>query len=588
MRALLLWLPLIIAVGCGNDVSQNVATEDPAPAAPSRQGEGVITAANPYAVEAGMSMLSQGGSAVDAAIAAHAVLGLVEPQSSGLGGGGFMLAYDAQDKSVIAIDGRETAPASAEPGMFLDEDAAELGFIARVQSGHAIGVPGAVALYARAHEKFGVLPWSELFAPAIRLADEGFEVSPRLHDLLKRISRFTRLDENPTTAAYFFPGGEPLAVGALRRNPDYADTLRKVAEDGPAGFYRGAVAEAIMDAAAEEPRPSVIAQADFDSYEAVIRQPVCGPYRGYRVCSMPPPSSGAALVAMLGLLERLTPEGMTDTVAGWSAFVDAMKLGYADRDHYMADADFVPVPIADLIDPAYLDVRVRARPPAAEDAVPGDPGAVLHDDPIIDRWGRADSGGDSGTSHLSVIDSRGNAVAFTASVEFAFGSQRMAAGFILNNELTDFAATPSVEGVPVANAAAAAKRPRSSMTPVLVFDADGNLFMATGSPGGNSIIAYTLKSLVGVIDLGLDAQSAVALPNIIARGLPVQIEQERAQPELLAGLRELGYPLDESGGENSGLHALVVRADHIEGAADPRREGKVGRVAAGTSGSGLR
>jgi len=578
MRALLLWLPMLIAVGCGAEVSENVATKDPTPGAPSGHREGVITAANPYAVEAGMAMLRQGGSAVDAAIAAHAVLGLVEPQSSGLGGGGFMLAYDAQDGSVVAIDGRETAPASADPGMFLDEEGAELGFIARVQSGHAIGVPGTVALYARAHENFGVLPWPDLFAPAIRLANEGFEVSPRLHDLLQRISRFTRLDENPSTAAYFFPDGEPLAVGALRRNPDYADTLRRVAENGPAGFYRGPVAQAIMNAAAEEPRPSAMTQADFDGYESVIRQAVCGPYRGYRVCSMPPPSSGAALIAMLGLLERLTPEGMTDTVAGWSAFIDAMKLGYADRDHYMADADFVPVPVAELIDPAYLDVRVQARPAAAEDAGPGDPGAVLHDDPIIGRWGMADSGGDSGTSHLSVIDAEGNAVAFTASVEFAFGSQRMAAGFILNNELTDFAATPSIDGVPVANAAAAGKRPRSSMTPVLVFDADGNLFMATGSPGGNSIIAYTLKSLVGVIDLGLDAQGAVDLPNIIARGLPVQIEQERAEPALLAGLRELGYPLDESGGENSGLHALVVRADHIEGAADPRREGGVGRV----------
>lgn len=585
MRALLLWLPLLIAVGCGTDLGDDVATVDAQPATPARQGEGVITAANPYAVEAGMTMLRQGGSAVDAAIAAHAVLGLVEPQSSGLGGGGFMLVYDAESGGVVAVDGRETAPASARPDMFLDDEGAELGFIARVQSGHAIGVPGTVALYARAHEQYGILPWADLFAPAIRLANEGFEVSPRLNGLLERISRFTRLDENPSTAEYFFPGGEPLAVGALRRNPAYADTLQRVAEQGPAGFYQGPVAQAIMDAVAEAPRPSVITQADLDAYESVIREPVCGPYRGYRVCSMPPPSSGAALVAMLGLLERLTPGGMSDSVTGWSAFIDAMKLGYADRDHYMADADVVPVPVADLIAPAYLDVRVQARPPAAVEPGPGDPGAVLHGDPIIDSWGRVDSGGDSGTSHLSVIDSEGNAVAFTASVEFAFGSQRMAAGFILNNELTDFAATPSIDGVPVANAVAPGKRPRSSMTPALVFDAEGDLFMATGSPGGNSIIAYTLKSLVGVIDLGLSAQEAVDLPNIIARGLPVQIEEERAEPALLTGLRELGYPLDENGGENSGLHTLVVRAEHVEGAADPRREGSVGRVAAGTSDS---
>ncbi len=577
MRALLLWLPLLIAVGCGAEVSEDVTAITP-PAAPSPLGQGVITAANPYAVEAGMAMLRQGGSAVDAAIAAHAVLGLVEPQSSGLGGGGFMITYRARDGAVAAIDGRETAPASAHPDMFLDEEGAELGFIQRVQSGRAIGVPGTIALYARAHASLGVLPWPDLFAPAIHLADEGFKVSPRLHDLLIRISRFTRLDENPATAEYFFPDGEPLPIGSLRRNPDYADTLRRVAEFGPAGFYEGPVAQQIIQGTAEEPRPGVMTQADLDGYEAVVRQAVCGPYRGYRVCSMPPPSSGVALVAMLGLLERLTPDGMTDTVEGWSAFIDAMKLGYADRDHYVADADFVPVPVADLIDPAYLDAHVKARPKAASAATPGDPGAVLHGKPIIERWAMAGIGGDSGTTHLSVIDAQGNAVAFTASVEFAFGSQRMAAGFILNNELTDFAATPSIGGVPVANAVAPGKRPRSSMTPALVFDPDGKLFMVTGSPGGNSIIAYTLKSLVGVIDLGLDAQRAVDLPNIIARGLPVQIEHERADPNLLSGLREQGYPIDERGGENSGLHTLVVYPDRIDGAADPRREGSVGRV----------
>lgn len=578
MRALLWWLPFLLVAGCGTDVARDVTSNDAMIASPDRHREGVITAANPYAVEAGVAMLRQGGSAVDAAIAAHAVLGLVEPQSSGLGGGGFMLIYRAEDRAMAAIDGRETAPASAYPEMFLDADGAELGFIARVESGRAIGIPGTIALYAHAHAKLGLLPWADLFAPATRLADEGFSVSPRLHDLLVRISRFTRLDENPSTAAYFFPDGEPLAVGALRRNPDYADTLRRVAEEGPAGFYQGPVADSIRQVAAESPRPGAIAEADLDDYMAIVRQPVCGPYRGYRVCSMPPPSSGSGLIAMLGLLERMTPGGMTDSVEGWSAFIDAMQLGYADRDHYIADADFVPVPVADLIDPVYLDARVEERPAPAGDAGPGDPGAVLRGDPIIGRWAQATSGGDSGTTHLSVIDGQGNAVAFTASVEFAFGSQRMARGFILNNELTDFAATPSIGGVPVANAVAAGKRPRSSMTPVLVFDADDNLFMVTGSPGGNSIPAYTLKSLVGVIDLGLDAQSAIELPNIIARGLPVQIEHERADPNLVTGLRELGYPLDERGGENSGLHTLVIHPDRVDAAADPRREGQVGRV----------
>ncbi len=534
----------------------------------------MVAAANPYAVEAGLEMLRRGGSAVDAAIAAHAVLGLVEPQSSGLGGGGFMLAYDAAIGATVAIDGRETAPVSARPDMFLDEDGSELGFIERVQSGYSIGVPGTVALYHAAHQRFGVLPWAQLFEPAIELADNGFPVSQRMHDSLVRISRFTRLDENPATAAYFFPGGEVLAAGAIRDNPAYAETLRRIVALGPDGFYHGPVADSIIAAAAEAPRPATLTQGDLGNYGAVFRDPVCGPYRGYSVCSMPPPSSGSAVVQMLGLIETLSPAPLANDAAGWGTFIDAMKMGYADRDHYVADADFVPVPVDSLLHADYLAHRAATNPAPDENAEPGDPGEVLGIGPLQPMWAFDPSGLRHGTTHLSVVDAQGNAVAFTASVEFAFGSQRMASGFILNNELTDFAATPEVDGRPVANAVAPGKRPRSSMTPTLIFNDDGALFMATGSPGGNSIIAYTVKSIIGVIDFGLSAQQAIELPNAVARGLPVQIEQERAPETLLQELRERGYPIDARGGENSGLHSIVIRPDGVDGGADPRREGQ--------------
>lgn len=569
----LLWLG-----ACGSDLPDSrTETASAQDTAAQRTREAVITAANPHAVEAGLAMLRRGGSAVDAAIAAHAVLGLVEPQSSGLGGGGFMLTYRAEDGSVTALDGRETAPASAAPDMFLDEDGEPLHFFSRVQSGHGIGIPGTVALYALAHERDGRLPWPDLFQPAIDLADAGFEVSPRLHDLLQRVSRFTDIDQHPVSGAYFFPDGEALPVGTLRRNPEHADTLRRVAREGADAFRRGPIVDSIIQAAAEEPRPARLDVTDFEDYQAIIREPVCGPYRGYRICSMPPPSSGVALLQMLGLLERLHPGGITDSVAGWAAVIDAMKLAYADRDHYVADADFVPVPVADLLHPDYLDQRAAQRSEPAEESTPGDPGALLHGEPILTRWALDDGGDASGTTHLSVVDADGNAVAFTASVEFAFGSQRMAAGIIVNNELTDFAARPEIGGQPVANAVAPGKRPRSSMTPVLVFDPDGELFMVTGSPGGNSIIAYTLKSILGIIDLKLDAAGSVALPNIIARGLPVQVEHDRADPDLVQGLRDLGYPIAERGGENSGIHLIVMRPEGSDAAADPRREGTVGR-----------
>lgn len=558
----------------------------PEPAAPPPEAsalrEGMVNTANPHATAAGVAMLEQGGSAVDAAIAAHAVLGLVEPQSSGLGGGGFMLVHDAESGVREVVDGRETAPAAAFPEMFMAEDGTALSHSERVQSGHAVGVPGAVALYWTAHERHGVLPWAELFRPAIELAEDGFEVSPRMHGSLVRIAGYTDIEDNPDTGAYFFPNGEALPVGHLLKNPDYAATLRGVAERGPEAFYEGPVAEAIVARAALGPRGSTMTVADVAAYEAKVRAPVCGSYRDYEVCSAPPPSSGVAVVEILGLLERLAPGGIENDAEGWGQFIRAQLLAYSDRDHYVGDGDFVDVPLADLLAPEYLDVRATELFDASLPPTAGDPGAVLRGEPMIDRWGRDNTEEVAGTSHLSVIDAEGNAVSFTASVEFVFGSQRMAAGFVLNNELTDFASIPTLGGKAVANAVEPGKRPRSSMTPTLIFDGEGDLVMATGSPGGNSIIAYTTKSIVGVMEFGLSVEDAVALPNVVARGHPVRVETERAPEGFIEALRDLGFPIAESAGENSGLHPILIRDGGLEGAPDPRREGVATTVPAGT------
>ncbi|MEE4301359.1 MAG: gamma-glutamyltransferase [Pseudomonadales bacterium] len=573
-------LAVLLVTGCAEQASAPAPEPAPPPAETSGPGEGMVNTANPHATAAGVAMLERGGSAVDAAIAAHAVLGLVEPQSSGLGGGGFMLVHDAETGLREVVDGRETAPAGAFPEMFMTDDGTALSHSERVQSGHAVGVPGAVALYWTAHQRHGVLPWAELFRPAIGLAEDGFEVSQRMHDSLVRIAGYTDIEDNPDTGAYFYPGGEALPVGHLLRNPEYAATLRGVVERGPEAFYEGPVAEAIVARAQQEPRGSTMTLEDIGGYEAKVRPAVCGRYRDYEVCSAPPPSSGVAVIEILGLLERLMPGGVSNDAEGWGQYVRAQLLAYADRDHYVGDGDFVDVPVADLLAPEYLDVRATELFDAGLPPTAGDPGAVLRGEPMIDRWGRDNTEEIAGTSHLSVIDADGNAVSFTASVEFVFGSQRMAAGFVLNNELTDFASIPTLGGRAVANAVEPGKRPRSSMTPTLIFDADGELLMATGSPGGNSIIAYTTKSIVGVMEFGLSVEDAVALPNVVARGHPVRVESERAPEGFIEALRDLGFPIAESSGENSGLHPILVREDGLEGAPDPRREGVATRVPA--------
>jgi gamma-glutamyltranspeptidase/glutathione hydrolase len=537
----------------------------------------MATAANPHAVAAAVEMLEKGGHAVDAAIAAHAVLGLVEPQSSGLGGGGFMLVFEHSDKSLTFHDGREVAPAGATVDMFM-RDGQVMDYVQAWQSGKAVGVPGAVALYGSAHDQHGRLSWEEVLQLAIRLATEGFEVSPRLANYLPMMAERSRLAENPGTAAYFYPDGKPLQAGDLLRNPEYAHTLTRIAEEGISAFYTGEIAAEIAAAAQAEPNGGTLTAQDIGGYEVAKRPVICGGFRDTNICTTSPPSSGGAQIMIAGLYDHLSADAgsQADKVA---AFVDAQRLAYADRDHYFGDPDEIDIPLDDLLDPEYLRHRATERFAPGEIPTPGDPGLVLHQDSAASLWAPDTTQEAAGTTHLSIIDNDGNAVSMTATVEAPFGSQRWAAGFVLNNEMTDFAREVSADGSNPANAIAPGRRPRSSMSPSMVFDASGNLLMVTGSPGGNSIPAYVAKTIVGVLDWGMSAQDAVDHPNIVARGETVRVEISVAPGQAIADdLKARGYPVQEREGENSGLHMIVVREDSLDGAADKRREGIVREV----------
>ena len=529
----------------------------------------MATTANPHATDAAIEMLEKGGHAVDAAIAAHLVLGLVEPQSSGIGGGGFMLVYERTDQSLKFHDGRETAPATATPTMFVEEGET-MPFLRAWQSGKAVGVPGAIALYKQAHDRHGKLPWTDLFGPAIKLATDGFNVSPRLAGFLPRIAQFSLLDENPGAAEYFYPNGEPLKAGTLLKNPEYAATLGRIADEGPLAFYEGDIASAIVAAVSAEPDPGGLSIEDIASYKAVERDSVCGEFREVSICSATPPSSGAAQIMIARIYDHLVDMGIDDI----DAFVDAQRLAYADRDHFFGDPDTTAVPVEGLLDEAYLESRAKGR--FAPDAKPVHGNPELAEVVGIDTTKEA-----SGTTHLSVVDSDGNAVSFTATVEAPFGSSRWVHGFLLNNEMTDFARDVTEDGPHPANAVGPGKRPRSSMSPTMVFDADGNLLLVTGSPGGNSIPAYVAKSIIGIFDWDLSPQAAADHPNIIARGEKVRVETGVGNGvDLAESLKKSGYDVQEREGENSGLHLIQVTPDGLVGAADKRREGTVRSVSA--------
>lgn len=571
-----LWLTACGAPDTGGPGSVPGTAQAPEPAPASAPVEAMVAAAHPDAVEAGLEALRRGGDAVDAAIAVQVVLGLVEPQSSGIAGGAFMVRFDAATGETIVYDGRETAPASVTETYWLDEDGEPLGFIEAWQSGRSTGVPGAIAMLAMAHGDHGRLDWADGFDAGIALARDGFEVSPRLSSLAQRVRQISSLARREQSRDYFYdPDGNAWPAGHVLTNPGYAATLTAVAA-GWRNFYTGDIAQQIISTAAEEPLPGTITLEDLAGYAPVRRDALCAPYRVHVVCSAPPPSSGAIAVgAIMTILEGfdMSAHG-PETVEGWHLFIEASRLAYADRDQYVGDADFADVPVAGLLDRDYLATR-RALIDT-ERAIP----AISHGTPPGAQPAGPDTTPDNrGTTHFVIRDTFGNVVSMTTTVESGFGNNRMTeGGFLLNNQLTDFAFVPRDEaGRLHPNAPQAGKRPRSSMSPTIVFDADGDFVLATGSPGGNSIIAYTAKTLVGMLDWSLSAQAAADLPNIVARGDQVNIERG-FDADILEALRERGFEIDGERGENSGIHIIRVLEDGtLEGAADPRREGVVGR-----------
>jgi len=493
------------------------------------------------------------------------MLGLVEPQSSGLGGGAFLMYYDAHTGKVSALDGREKAPAGARPDMFLDEHGKPLPFLEAVRSGRSTGVPGAIAMLALAQKKFGALRWQTLFDSAIRTASQGFQVSTRLAMFLGEGSPFPPTNEVRTL--FSRPDGETVQEGDLYRNPEYARTLRRIALEGPRALYEGAIAAEIVRVTHQAPLPGTMTLKDLSSYRAEWDEALCRPYRGYTVCVPPPPASGVSLLQMLLLLEHtdVAGRGPADPQA-WFLFAQASRLMYADRDRYVGDPRFVPVPIERLLDPAYVRARAQLIGEHAGAAPP--PGDIS-----VGR-GRDATVESAGTSHFVVVDADGNAVSMTTSIETIFGSGRTVGGFVLNNQLTDFSFMPGDSGQPLANAVAGAKRPRSSMAPLIVLDHGGDFVAALGSPGGYAILDYNAKALVGLLAWRLSLKQAIELPNLIARGTTFNGELAKFSPAVLAGLRERGIELKSGRAENSGMHGVVRLADGTyEGAADSRREG---------------
>lgn len=528
----------------------------------------MVAAANPHAVEAGLKMLRRGGSAVDAAIAVQMVLNLVEPQSSGIGGGLFMLHWDQDAGKLASFDGRETAPKAAKPERFLTPDGKPMPFRKAVFGGLSIGVPGALKALALAHAQHGRLPWAELFQPAIQLAQNGFAVSPRLNMLLKR---YTARAFGPKARAYFFNSeGVPHLVGYMLKNPDFAESLSRIARKGPDYFYRGVLAQKIIHGVRNAPNhKGDMTLADLAEYKAVERPTICSPYRGFKVCGMGPPSSGALTVnQVLRLLEPYDLGKAPLNASALHLIAEAQKLAYADRKQFMADADFVAVPKG-LLDEAYITLRrslINEKSTMGK-ARPGRP-------PMTKGiYGRDATRENSGTSHISIIDAKDNAVSMTSSIEGAFGSRIMVAGFLLNNELTDFSFRPSdKKGRPVANRVESGKRPRSSMAPTVVFGKDGKVKMVVGSPGGSRIILYVLKAIIGYVDWKLDADAITRLPNFGSRNGPFEIEKATVLENSVSTLESFGHKL-KTVAMTSGVHVIITSDNGLSGAADPRREG---------------
>ena len=544
------------------------AARPSSPAVPYKPGHAMVAAANPLAAQTGLRVLKAGGTAVDAAVAIQAVLGLVEPQSSGPLGGAFMTFYDAKTHMVTSYMGREKAPAGATPTMF-EANGRPMSFPQAVLSGRSAGVPGVMRMLGEAHKMHGKIAWKDLFGDAIRLADDGFAVSPRLDGEIHSGAPQTSA---PDIAAYFTKAdGTKVVAGDMLKNPAYAKSLRTIAALGPDAIYSGPLSADIVAKARAEPTPGTMTLADLKAYAPKDTPALCHPYRAYVVCVPPPPSSGVALLEALAILDHtdIAKRGPADPQA-WFLYVQALRLTYADRDKYVGDDTFVPVPVKGLLDPAYTASRAALIGTAAGQApaygVP--PGAP--------KVGKDDTLEPGGTSHFVVVDSQGNVLSMTTTVESIFGDGRMVDGMVLNNQLTDFSFSPAnPDGTPAANAVAPNKRPRSTMVPAIVLTRDGRFYASVGSPGGNNILPYVLKTLVGVLDWNLPMQDAIALPNVVARGDSYGAESDRLPPGVMDGLMARGINLGPPRGENSGLHGVLVKDGVLTGGADPRREGVV-------------
>jgi len=531
----------------------------------------MVVSANPYASQAGLDMLDKGGSAVDAAIAAQLVLSLVEPQSSGIGGGSFILHWDNKKQQLTTFDGRETAPQAATSELFLNKKGKPLRWIDAVVGGRSVGVPGLIAALEKSHKQFGVLPWQTVFQPAIELAENGFIVSARLEKLLG-MNFNPGLHILPEIKNYFAPNGVGVKQGDILKNPKLAKVLKSIAKEGAEVFYQGWIAEEIVKKVQNSAvSPGLLSLVDMKKYQAIERASVCGPYRQYKVCGMAPPSSGG--ISVIQILAQLQSFDMAqyspNSLEAVHLFTQSSRLSFADRNRYIADSDFVQVPITGLISAGYLAKRaslIKVKSDMGK-AIAGNPtqNLVLADDNAIER---------PSTTHLVVVDKQGNAISMTSSIENGFGSALMVEGFILNNQLTDFSLIPKRDGKLVANRVQPLKRPRSSMAPMMVFNQDNSLRLIVGSPGGSRIINYVAQTIIGVLDWQLNVQQAINLPNVTNRNYITTLEKDTDIANLRPALEALGHQVRVSP-LNSGVHAIEITKEGLVGGADPRREGLV-------------
>ncbi len=568
--------------GAANATSEGQATDVVAPELAtgsvmrkSVKGEQwMVASANPHASKAGEQMLLAGGNAIDAMVAVQTVLGLVEPQSSGIGGGALLVFWDEKKQALTTYDGRETAPLDATPTLFLDDNGQPLQFYDAVVGGLSVGTPGTMRLMHDTHAKLGNLSWRKVLAPAIALAESGFEVSPRLAALIEGDA--DRLRRYPSTYHYFFDDtGNPLNVGDRLVNQEYANTLKLVAEDID-NFYEGEIADDIVATVQNAAgNPGILSKKDLANYRVVERNPVCAPYHQYKICGMGPPTSGGITVGqILGILSNYPMKTLgKDNPESWRLIGDASRLAFADRGRYIADSDFVPVPTEGLLSPEYLKARADliSGDAALENAAPGQP-EFTHAR-VAPEWADDQSIELPSTSHFSIVDKEGNVVSITTTIENGFGSRLMTRGFLLNNELTDFSFATHKNGVPIANRVEPGKRPRSSMAPTIVMR-DGKPYMAVGSPGGSRIIGYVAKTLVAHLDWGLDVQSAIDLPHLVNRFGTYDVEAGTDAESFKPALEEMGFEVNIRD-LTSGIHGIVIDSGTLEGGADPRREGLV-------------